>query len=318
MCYSARIVADYRSFVRLYGSTMSLEEFVDLYWHKRQEPGLRTPRAMDRWFDDIEGRAAEQIREHLAAIRGDEEVRLQQEVFQQAARLADAERKLQVKETKAALNDQRIATKKISAAKARLADLHRTERRPADGRFFPGQYAPVIVWQDGRRVIRPMRYQCRLPGWTEAVERKYPGTYNARRDSLGKAWRELFGVRHGVIVIESFYENVARHAAEHRELRPGEAPENIVLEFQPRPAQDMVIACLWNESPEDEGRLLSFAAITDEPAPEVAAAGHDRTIIQLAPHNIDAWLQPEGRSIDALQAILDERPQAYYEHREAA
>lgn len=27
-------------------------------------------------------------------------------------------------------------------------------------------------------------YQCRLPGWNEAMERKYPGTYNARRDNL--------------------------------------------------------------------------------------------------------------------------------------
>ena len=49
--------------------------------------------------------------------------------------------------------------------------------------------------------------------------------------------------------------------------------------------------------------------------PEVAAAGHDRTIIQIKPEYIDAWLTPEGRSVEELRAILDDRPQAYYEHQ---
>lgn len=102
---------------------------------------------------------------------------------------------------------------------------------------------------------------------------------------------------------------------EHRELAEGESSENVVLEFRPEPEQDMVIACLWNESPDGDGHLLSFAAITDDPAPEVAAAGHDRTIIQIKPEHINAWLTPEGRSLDELQAMLDDRPTAYYEHR---
>lgn len=105
---------------------------------------------------------------------------------------------------------------------------------------------------------------------------------------------------------------------EHRDLAESEASENVVLEFRPKPAQDMVIACLWNESFEGDRRLLSFAAVTDEPAPEVAAAGHDRTIIQIKPEHIDAWLTPQGRSEEELQAILGDRPQAFYEHKLAA
>src|SRR3546814_4429866 len=34
----------------------------------------------------------------------------------------------------------------------------------------------------------PMCYQCRLPGWNEVIERKFPGTYNARRDKLESSW----------------------------------------------------------------------------------------------------------------------------------
>lgn len=49
--------------------------------------------------------------------------------------------------------------------------------------------------------------------------------------------------------------------------------------------------------------LLSFAAITDEPEPEVAAVGHDRTIIKIKPEHIDAWLNPNLANLQALQAI---------------
>jgi putative SOS response-associated peptidase YedK len=64
--------------------------------------------------------------------------------------------------------------------------------------------------------------------------------------------------------------------------------------------------------------LLSFAAITDEPPTEVAAAGHDRCIIPIKPENVDAWLAPSGRERSSLQAVLEDRERPYYEHRLAA
>jgi putative SOS response-associated peptidase YedK len=112
---------------------------------------------------------------------------------------------------------------------------------------------------------------------------------------------------------------VKRHRLEGRELTEGELEENVVLEFRPQPAQDMLIACLWShwQSP-GEPDLLSFAAITDEPPPEVAAAGHDRCIIPIKPENIDAWLNPDQRNLAAQYSILDDRERPYYEHRMAA
>ena len=59
--------------------------------------------------------------------------------------------------------------------------------------------------------------------------------------------------------------------------------------------------------------MLSFAAITDEPPPEIAAAGLDRMIINLKPEHLDAWLSPAGRSLDELQAILSDRQAPYHE-----
>src|SRR5690606_1985165 len=136
--------------------------------------------------------------------------RLTQEVFSQRKRVADAERALQVKETKQAREDVRIGTNKVEAAMRRLDERKKPPGDSGRGRIYPGYYCPVVVKEGDRYVVRPMRYQCRLPGWTEAVERKYPGTYNARRDKLESSWGKVFGFTHGVILATAFYEHVDR------------------------------------------------------------------------------------------------------------
>ncbi|NPT58428.1 SOS response-associated peptidase family protein, partial [Paraburkholderia elongata] len=117
----------------------------------------------------------------------------------------------------------------------------------------------------------------------------------------------------------AFYENVSRAKMEGRQLAEGEKDENVVLEFRPNPAHDMLVACLWSRwSALGEPDLLSFAAITDEPPPEIAAAGHDRCIIPIKPENVDSWLSPNASNLKAMYAILDDRDRPYYEHRLAA
>lgn len=121
------------------------------------------------------------------------------------------------------------------------------------------------------------------------------------------------------MVVNEFYENVRRHRAEGCELAEDEAEENLVLEFRPRPTQDMLVACPWSRwTANGEPELLSCAAITDEPLAEVAAAGHDRCIIPIRPEHTDAWLNPNPNSLGALYAILDDRETPYFEHRLAA
>jgi len=322
MCYSAQIWAEYRKFEREFGSVLSIHQYVSFFWEQKKDGAWRKiAKAMKAAF--AEPRTDEERKIAAIIAEGDAEYEraLEAELFQQRTRLTNAERALQSKPTKKAANDQRVATAKIAAAKRNLDDLRRKELLPRDSRIYPGEYAPVMIAKDGRRLLVPMRYQCRLPGWTEVVERKYPGTYNARRDSLEQAWSKLFGHHHGVMVVTAFYENVLRHKVEHRELAPGEKEENVVLEFNPNPAHDMLVACLWSYSkgatPDDPG-LFSFAAITDEPPPEIAAAGHDRCIIPIKRENLDAWLNPDPSNLAALYAILDDRDRPYYEHRLAA
>jgi putative SOS response-associated peptidase YedK len=180
-------------------------------------------------------------------------------------------------------------------------------------------YAPVMVTEEGQRVIKPMRYQCRLAGKPKFYDTKYPGTYNARRDNLEGFWKPCFGCTHGVMLVDVFYENVSKAKFEGTLAETHERDENIVLEFRPGNGQLMLVACLWSRwTAPGEPDLLSFAAITDEPPEEIAAAGHDRCIVPIKPENIDAWLNPDPGQLAAMQTILDDRDRPYYEHRLAA
>ncbi len=317
MCYSAMVWADYMKYIRVVDAEMDWFEFVKLYGDRKQQR-LNFPKAMDAAFANPRNEHEQQIRTLIDEYNREQVTKLEQEIFAQRKRLADAERTLQTKTTKKALEDQRISSKKVEWAMGKLADIRRSEPKPKDSRIFPGWYAPVLVMENGRRVIKPMRYQCRPIGKPANYDFKYPGTYNARRDNLEHFWKDLFGYSHGIMVMDAFYENVSRHNVERRELAPGEKEENVILEFRPNPPQPMFVACLWSHWRQGDEELLSFAAITDEPPAEVAAAGHDRCVIPIKPENIDAWLSPDPKNLAAMQAILDDRDRPYYEHRMAA
>jgi putative SOS response-associated peptidase YedK len=320
MCYSAQVVADYRKFVRKFGATMDIHEFARLFFERAEGISkAKVPKAMEDAFRYPETDAERDINALIACFNTDESAKLEQQLFKQRKRLADAERILETKVTKAATENQRIATDKIAWTKGKLEDLQRTTPEPRDSRIFPGHYAPVMVMENGRLTVKPMRYQCRIAGKPANYDFKYPGTYNARRDNLEGFWKLLFGYSHGVMLVDVFYENVKKAKFEGTLSETHDRNENVVLEFRPSNGELMHVACLWSRwSAPGEPDLLSFAAITDEPPSEIAAAGHDRCIIPIKPENIDAWLNPDASNLEAMYAILDDRDRPYYEHRLAA
>jgi putative SOS response-associated peptidase YedK len=307
MCYSAQIRADYKHFFRLFGGVLTLRAFAELYYERQGNPKVKIPKAMDAAFETPQNDEEREIKGLIDAFNADQATKLGQDIFAQRKRVADAERRLLVKTTKKATNDVRIATAKVEWGLGKLADLNRSQPEPRDARIFPGMYAPVMIWENGQRVVKPMRYHCRPAGKPENFDVLYPGTYNARRDNLEGFWRHQFGVTHGVLVINSFYEHVDFDG------------KDTILEFMPQPVQDMWLACLWSRwKAPGQPDLLSFAVIMDEPPDEIRAAGHDRCPIPLKPENVDAWLRPDLGDLDAQYAILDERARPYYEHRLAA
>jgi putative SOS response-associated peptidase YedK len=315
MCYSAQVTQVLRKLQREIGARLDYDEALLLFTQRLEDPRIVISRGFEANFEEPVDEKGRQIKRAIDEHRSRAATKIEKDLFSQKTRLVNAERLLQSKETKKAREDVRIATNKIETLTAKLSDLRRTEPKPSDNRIFPMVYAGVIVRQDGQNVLTPMRYFCRPAGKPAFYDRKFPGLYNARRDNLEKFWGEQFGQHHALMVVESFYENVRQHVMEHRELKPGEEEKNVVLQFTPQPAQTMLIACLWSHwiDPK-EPSVRGFAAITDEPPADVAAAGHDRCIINLKPEHVEAWLSPEGRSSEELHAILSDREIPVIQH----
>jgi putative SOS response-associated peptidase YedK len=319
MCYSAQVVQMARKLKRQLGIRLDFEEAERLFFRRLEDPNLVISRGFEANFSEPSNDQERRIFRAIEEYRSRTATKIEKDLFSQKTRLVKAERSLKEKETKKAREEVRIASGKIASLTAKLTDLRGSEAKPEDDRIFPMVYAGVIIKQDDENVLTPMRYFCRPAGKPSSYDRQFPGLYNARRDNLERFWSEQFGSHHALMVVESFYENVRLHVKEHRTLEPGETERNVVLQFTPQPPQPMLIACLyshWTDPKEPD--LRGFAAITDEPPADVAAAGHDRCIINLRPEHVEAWLTPEQHTPEELQAILSDRAVATYEHAQAA
>ena len=318
MCYSAMVEQRYKAWER-FRARHTEKAFEELFQRRVGDDSVKVAKALEANYAEPRTPSELRVKGYIEAYHERVAREHQTALFAQRKRLADAERKLKAKETKKALEEKRIATSKVAWHLEKLADLTRTEPMPDDARIFPFWYAPVAVMEEGEIVVRPMRYHCRPNGKPASIDRSHDGLYNARRDSLEGFWGPLFGRRHAVVMVTSFFENVARHDFEKRALRPDEKAQNLVLHFKPRMAAPMLLACVydcWRRPGERD--LYSFAAITDDPPPEIAAVGHERCVIPLKESNVQAWLAPEGREKAELYGILDDRERPYYEHAVAA
>lgn len=304
MCYSSQIESAYHRYLRETGAEMDLDQFTEVYGFSATDSTVRIPRAVDRWFDNPDSDAGRHIQALIAERNAATVAKLTTEIFRQRRRLADAERVLATRPTKKAAEDQRIATAKIEQSLRRLPLYQGTAPTALDDRIYPFHYAPIVIEEDGRRVLRLARYHCRQAHQPASIDKERDGLYNARRDNLERFWRREFGSSHALLLAWSFFENVQREG------------RNVVLQFRPRPPQMMRIACVYASwaDPADGRRLLSFAAVTDAPPEEIAAAGHDRCPVNLTAAAADRWLAPQGQPASALQALLDERERPYYEH----
>jgi putative SOS response-associated peptidase YedK len=307
MCYSAQVVQVVRKLYRELGIRLDYEEAFKLFMRRLDDPSLVISRGFEANFDDPANDQERRIKAAIDEHRSKMMTKFQGDLFSQRTRLVNAERSLKEKETKKAREDVRIATTKIETLTSKLADQHRRESTSEDNRIFPMVYTGVIIKQNGQNLLTPMRYFCRPAGKPASYDKQFPGLYNARRDNLDKFWGRQFGHHHAIVVVESFYENVQVQTVERR--------ENVVLHFTPEPAQTMLIACLWSHwTDPSEPDIRGFAAITDEPPADVAAAGHDRCVVNLRPGHVEAWLTPENRTAEELQAILSDRAVSLFQY----
>ena len=303
MCYSAMLVTRYQQYLRETGAEMDFEQFEEIFGMRVTDPGVRILRAVERWFDAAQSSPAQRVQALIASHNAAQVTQLQQAIFAQRKRLADAQRQLAVKPTKKAAEDQRIATSKVEKAMLALSLHQGTQAGPLDGRVFALRFAPIVMNIGGRNVVRLARYHLRRPGDLPTVDQEKKGLYNARRDNLQHYWRGQYGHTHAIALMDSFFEYVQRDG------------RSVELHFRPSGGDAMQVACLYADWRGADGtHLPCFAVITDEPPAEVAAAGHDRCPINLTPAAAQRWLTPAGRSHQELQAILDDRQRPFYEN----
>lgn len=181
MCYSSRVEADYRRYLRVAGGArLSYAAFMAAFQRRAAGAKIAFPRALGDSF--LSGSSPEDqalgslIREHREA----EATGLQQKLFAQRVRLVEAERKLAARTTKTATESKRIALAKIEGYRKALAG----EVAGGSARIYPFHYAPVATVLNGERVVLPMRYHLRPAGAPASFDEDYDGCYNSFRAYL--------------------------------------------------------------------------------------------------------------------------------------
>src|SRR4030095_10152388 len=107
MCYSAKVSQNIKDLARQFSATMDYSEVERLMLERLAGRPIRLARGFEWNFANAQTPEERRIKELGEAYRAKKVAELEQDLFKQKKRLADAERKLKINETKAALNDQR-------------------------------------------------------------------------------------------------------------------------------------------------------------------------------------------------------------------
>ena len=215
-------------------------------------------------------------------------------------------------------------------------------------RIYSGRFAPV-VHRDGRGNLtcELMRYSAFPPA--SIPDPSKLTTFNARRDNLRSPfWMECYGKGHGVVLLSGFFEWVAvkdllaaghvsldevtrgferqkeerrarieasgkRYAPTKTELVDPRLRKTII-QFTAESSEALVAPVIFNSGLLGGERVQGFALVTDEPPPEVLAAGHDRCPILLEDDAWAAWLAPRGKTPKELDALLGVQKKPRFVH----
>jgi putative SOS response-associated peptidase YedK len=320
MCYSALVQNDVKKLAFKYKARIQYTSFEDLFRLRLEHTEITIPRALEQGFKNPITPQEKRIWRLIQKFRDLQREKFNAELEKQANRNASAKTSLKTKVTKKAQEDLRISGNKIEDLSKKLEALDKDDS-PEYARIFPHHYSCLVVNEGGERVVRPFRYHLRPKGKPASFDRQLPGNYNARNETLAEkgTWAPLFGKQHGVLTISAFYENVPSYKFEKRKPKPGEEekPINVVLRFDPKEPQDFEVPCVFDLNTNDGFDLHSFALITGEPNPEVAATGHERTPIFMKPKYTGVWLTP-GLHLDEYRKVFSDKQLTFFEHEQVA
>lgn len=124
MCYSAKVWVDYRLYVKKFGAHIDIDEFVQLLEQRLAGAKLIIPRGVTDVLKNLPQTAEERhCSDLIQRYEAQEASRLEEQLFTQPRRLADAERALATKTSKKATEERRIAGNKVTWLLGKLEDL---------------------------------------------------------------------------------------------------------------------------------------------------------------------------------------------------
>lgn len=158
----------------------------------------------------------------------------------------------------------------------------------------PGQEAPVIVLENGRRRLRMMRWGL-IPSWTKdpAIGNK---TINARLETLSEKppFRKPLSSQRCLVIADGYYE--------WRKI-PG-AKAKIPMRFVLKDRRPFAFAGLWDRWRKPEGgEIVSFTIITTAAHWPVLAI-HERMPVILPKERYAQWLDPKITDTARTSALL--------------
>jgi putative SOS response-associated peptidase YedK len=307
MCYSAMIEADLRKLERQFGVKVDWSSFEEAFNIRTKYDQAMIPSGLDSYIiqnaeTPLQKRLAKMAKAHYQAEIEKFSAKLkkyEQDVKDFEAKLKSGSK---VKDLAEKLEKRRAT---VEWHKEKIEYYEKIEETGAP-RVFPNFYAPVIIKDDKESLLRLMRYHLCPKNGKEMNAFKY-NLFNARRDRLldSRTWKPVFGKKHAIFPFHRFYESVADENGKAK-----------IIYFQPKDQELMWSAALFEEAKIESGILRSFAAITDEPPPEVAAAGHDRCPVYLAKDQFGKWLEPKETPTELVE-LLGRIVPTYFEHKAA-
>ena len=184
-----------------------------------------------------------------------------------------------------------------------------------EDRVYPNYFAPVIVYENNKKILKPKRYQL-LPHFSKESKyrtinpktkrKKEIPTYNARLDSLEKrnAWSPIFMKNHCLFPFVKFFEWVEYQGKKRQ------------IAFYPEKEGIMWAPGIYDSWVSEDGKetIESFALITTDPRPEVQRTGHDRCPVFLKEDYIDDWLRPENETKEEIYEMLGHQEAGAYQY----
>jgi putative SOS response-associated peptidase YedK len=308
MCYSAMIEADLRTLERRFGAQVDWDNFEEAFDIRSTYPGAMIPSGIDSYLIQSAETPQQKRLAKMAKAHYQEEIdKFSKKLKKFEQDVKDLEIKIK-NGSKAKGLEEKLEKRRetVEWHKEKISYYEKIEEQGAP-RVFPNFYAPVIIKEKNQHLIRLMRYHLCPKNGKELTPFQY-NLFNARKDRLldSRTWKPIFGKQHAIFPFYRFYESVE-----------GEKGEAKIIYFEPDNKELMWSAAIFEKSQKEEKTLWSFAAITDEPPPEVAATGHDRCPVFIAEDHFQQWLSPEKTSATELLLLLDSRVPTVYKHQAA-